>query len=186
MNRARGATALIAVVLIAAIATAGCTTNNSSSTGSETTAAAPMNTYTGHGFTMQYPNDWVKYEPGNGSDVVVLFALPTHNDTENLNVVTFDNPENVTLEALVADATDQVQQFANFTQISARNTTLGGAPAYTVTYTATIGDVPLKVMQVWAIHNGTAYDVTYNAAPGTFDAYLGQAQRTIDSFQFTE
>ncbi|MGZ4883369.1 MAG: PsbP-related protein, partial [Halobacteriota archaeon] len=161
MNRAWGATALIAVVLIAAIASAGCTTNNNiNTTRNETTTVAPINTYTGHGFTMQYPTDWTKYEPGNGSDVAVVFALPTHNDTENLNVVTFAHPNNVSLASLVADATDQVQQFDNFTQVSARNTTLGGAPAYTVTYTATIGDAPLKVTQVWAIHNGTSYDVT--------------------------
>jgi hypothetical protein len=68
----------------------------------------------------------------------------------------FDLPSDVNLTTLVANATHQIQQFDDFRQINASNTTLGGAPTYKVIYTAAIGDSNLKIMQVWAINNGTS------------------------------
>ncbi|MDD1725690.1 MAG: hypothetical protein LUQ34_02260 [Euryarchaeota archaeon] len=82
----------------------------------------------------------MKYEPGNDPDVAVVFALPTNNDTENLNVATFDHPSDVNLTTLIANATHQIQLFDYFRQINASNTTFGGVPAYKVIYTAAIGD----------------------------------------------
>jgi|NGEPerStandDraft_9_1074522.scaffolds.fasta_scaffold99050_1 eukaryotic-like serine/threonine-protein kinase len=181
MNLGIRFSALIAAFIVAVVAVGGCTANVSNTTPS----TSPMNLYQSPtGFIMQYPSDWMKYEPGNDSNVVVLFALPTNNETENLNVAVFDNPSDVNLTTLVANATHQIQQLDDFRQINASNTTLGGVPAYKVLYTASIGGSNLKIMQVWAINNGKSYDITYNAAPDNYDKYAGTVQQMIVSFRF--
>jgi len=167
---------LIGVVLLASVLTAGCTAN----VGNTTPSASPTNTYDSANFTIKYPSDWTKNEPTSGP-ITVLFGTPTNNATENLNVQVY--PSGETLSDLTARLTSQLQNFSDFKQIDAGNTTLAGNPAYKVVYTATIDGGQLKLMQIWTVKDGKEYIITYKGAPNNYDTYLSAAQQMIDSFQ---
>jgi len=170
---------LIGVVLLASVLTAGCTFN----VGNTTPSASPTNTYTSaKGFTITYPTDWTK-ETNQSGAVDVLFALPTNNATENLNVQVLNVSASDTLSSRTDSILAQVQNISNFTQISASNTTLAGNPAYKIVYTANIDGNPLKLMQIWTVISGKEYFITYKAAPNNYDTYVSAAQQMIDSFQ---
>jgi hypothetical protein len=131
---------------------------------------------------MQYPSDWTKDEPKSGA-VVVLFGLPTNNATENLNVQVYNRTASDTLESLTSEHIQEAQEFENFTQIEAGNTTLAGNPAYKIVYKATYDGDYLKVTQIWTVKDGKIYLITYKAAPDNYDAHLSAAQKMIDSFR---
>jgi hypothetical protein len=169
---------LIGAVLLASALTAGCTFN----VGNTTPSASPTNTYdSANGFTIKYPSDWSKDVRTSGV-VDVVFNLPTNNSTENLNVQVW-NASDETLSSLTAKTTSELQNFSDFKQIDAGNTTLAGNPAYKVVYTATLNGDLLKVKQIWTVKDGKGYIITYKAAPNNYDAYLSAAQQMMDSFQ---
>jgi eukaryotic-like serine/threonine-protein kinase len=170
---------MISAVMIVFVLTAGCTFN----VGTTTPSPSPTNTYdSAKGFTIKYPSDWTKDEPKSGP-LTVLFAIPTNNATENLNVQVANLSANDTLATITEDVTSNAQNYDNFTQIAATNTTLAGLPAYKIVYTATVNGDQLKLLQAWTVKDGKAYVITYKAAPGNYATYLSAAQQMIDSFQ---
>jgi hypothetical protein len=174
----RTAILLIGAVLIISVLASGCTFNVGNPTPS-----APTNTYdSAKGFTIKYPSDWTKDVPKSGA-ISVLFRMPTKNAEENLNVQVWNRSANETLSSRTALTLAAVQDFSNYTEISAGNTTLGGNPAYKVTYTATYGGDHLKFTQIWTIKHGKEYIITYKADPKNFDTYASTAQQMIDSFK---
>ncbi|MEI7827019.1 MAG: PsbP-related protein [Euryarchaeota archaeon] len=170
---------LICAVLLASALTAGCTFN----AGNTTPSASPTNTYdSAKGFTIKYPSDWTKDEPKSGA-LSVLFGIPTNNATENLNVQVWNLSANDTLSSLTATKLLAVQDFSDFKQIEAGNTTLAGNPAYKIVYTATVDGNSLKITQIWTVKDGKEYIITYKSDPKNFDTYASAAQQMIDSFQ---
>lgn len=170
---------LSTAVLIAVVAIAGCASTPSSPSSSSLTrtyAAADGS------FMLNYPSGWLKDEPQNGT-LTVLFALPTLNASENLNVQLVGLLPNETLGTVTDHMTSAAHNYSDFQQIDANNTTLGGIPAYKSVYTATINGDQLKIMQVWTVKNATAFIITFKAAPNNYDTYEGTAQQMIDSFQ---
>lgn len=177
MNKTNVVPFLCLVVCFLVLA-AGCTSNVGNPTPS-----APTNTYdSAKGFTIKYPSDWTKDVPKSGP-ISVLFRMPTNNAAENLNVQVWNRSANETLSNRTAMMLAAVQDFSNYTEISAGNTTLGGNPAYKVTYTATYGGDYLKFTQIWTIKHGKEYIITYKADPKNFDTYASTAQQMIDSFK---
>ena len=169
---------LIGIVICFLVLAAGCTSNVGTPTPS-----APTNTYdSAKGFTIKYQSDWTKDVPKSGA-ISVLFRMPTNNAAENLNVQVWNRSANETLSNRTAIMLAAVQDFSNYTEISAGNTTLGSNPAYKVTYTATYGGAYLKFTQIWTIKHGKEYIVTYKADPKNFDTYASTAQQMIDSFK---
>ncbi len=125
---------LIAVVMSVSVLAAGCTFN----VGNPTASASPTNTYdSAKNFTIKYPSDWTKDEPKSGA-ISVLFGIPTNNATENLNVQVWNLSANDTLGSRTAGKLSAVQDFSDFKQIEAGNTTLAGNPAYKIVYTANV------------------------------------------------
>ncbi|MGA3360202.1 MAG: PsbP-related protein [Halobacteriota archaeon] len=170
---------LIGVVTIVSVLAAGCTFN----VGTTTPSPSPTNTYdSAKGFTIKYPSDWVKDEPASGP-LAVLFALPTNNATENLNVQVQNLSAADTLGSVTDAVTSGAQNYSDFKQIDVTNTTLAGNPAYKIVYTATVNGDQLKLLQTWTVKNGKAYIITYKAAPSNYDTYASTAQQMIDSFQ---
>ena len=170
---------LIGAVLIVSVLAAGCTFN----VGTTTPSPLPTTTYdSANGFTITYPSDWTKDVPKSGL-LDVLFGIPTNNATENLNVRVSNLSASDTLESRTSDRTEALQDYDNFTQISAGNTTLAGNPAYKIIYTATVDGDHLKVTQIWTVKDGKEYTITYKAAPKNYETYLSTAQQMIDSFK---
>jgi PsbP-like protein len=169
---------LISIVICFLVLAAGCTSNVANPTPS-----APTNTYdSAKGFTITYPSDWTKDVPKSGP-ISVLFRMPTNNPIANLNVEIWNRSVNETLSSRTALLLAAVQDFSNYTEISAGNATLGGNPAYKVTYTATYDGNDLKFTQIWTIKHGKEYLITYKADPKNFDTYASTAQQMIDSFK---
>ncbi len=165
--------------MVVAVLTAGCSFNLG--TTSPSPSASTMNTYTSaKGFTIKYPSDWSLDE--TNAAVAVLFLLPTHNATENLNV----EVDNLTARDSVATVSEQLmtqaEDYDNFTAVAENNTTLSGNQAYKIVYTATVNGDFVKVQQVWTVTAGKAYIITYKAAPNNYDTYASTAQQMIDSF----
>ena len=171
---------LICIAMSFLVLAAGCTSNFGNPTPSATT-----NTYdSAKGFTINYPSDWTKDVPKSGA-ISVLFRMPTDNLAENFNVQIWNRSVNETLSNRTALHLAAVQEFSNYTELSAGNNTLAGNPAYQVTYTATYDGDDLKFTQLWTIKDGKEYLITYKADPKNFDTYASTAQQMIDSFQIT-
>jgi hypothetical protein len=179
MNKTKVVT-LICIAMSFLVLAAGCTSNVANPTPSATT-----NTYDSvKGFTINYPSDWTKDVPKSGA-ISVLFRMPTNDPIENLNVQVWNRSLNETLSSRTASRIAAVQDFSNYTEISAGNATLGGNPAYKISYTATYDGAYLKFTQIWTIKHGKEYLITYKADPQDFDTYASTAQQIIDSFKIT-
>jgi hypothetical protein len=177
MNKTK-VVSLICIVISFLVLAAGCTSNVG-----KPTPSAPTNTYdSAKGFTIMYPSDWTKDVPKSGP-ISVLFRMPTNNPLENLNVQVWNRSANETLSSRTDSILAAVQDFSNYTEISAGNATLGGNPAYKVSYTATYDGDHLKFTQIWTITHGKEYLITYKADPQDFDTYASTAQQMIDSFK---
>jgi hypothetical protein len=177
MNKTK-AVPFICIAISFLVLAAGCTSNISNPTPS-----APTNTYdSAKGFTITYPSDWIKDVPKSGP-ISVLFRMPTNNPSENLNVQVWNRSANETLDNRTGSILAAVQDFSNYTEIAAGNATLGGNPAYKVSYTATYDGAYLKFTQIWTVQDGKEYLITYKADPRDFDTYANIAQQMIDSFK---
>lgn len=169
---------LLGIVISLSVLAAGCTSNVGNPT-----PLAPINTYdSAKGFTITYPPDWTKDVPKSGP-ISVLFRMPTNNPAENLNVQIWNRSVNETLSTRTALHLAAVQEFSNYTELSAGNTTLGSNPAYKVSYAATYDGDNLKFTQIWTIKHGKEYLITYKADPKDLDTYASTAQQMIDSFK---
>jgi hypothetical protein len=169
---------LICTILCFLVLAAGCTSNIGNPTPS-----APTNPYdSSKGFTINYPSTWIKDVPKSGP-ISVLFRLPTNNPSENLNVQVWNRSANETLDNRTASILAAVQDFSNYSEIAAGNATLGGIPAYRVSYAATYDGAYLKFTQIWTVQDGKEYLITYKADPRDFDPYASTAQQMIDSFK---
>lgn len=178
MNKTKAVPFIGIAICFLVVLTAGCTSNVGNQTPS-----APTNTYdSAKGFTITYPSDWIKDVPKSGP-ISVLFRMPTNNPSENLNVQVWNRSANETLDNRTASILAAVQDFSNYTEIAAGNATLGGIPAYRVSYTATYDGAYLKFTQIWTIQDGKEYLITYKADPRDFDTYASTAQQMIDSFK---
>ena len=174
----KSAVLMIGAVLIVSVLMSGCTFNvgNTSSTPSSTTYTSAK------GYSIKYSSDWGKPEEQNNGTFVV-FLTPANNVTENLNVQVVNLSANDTLATVTDDVISTAQDYANFKQIEATNTTLAGLPAYKIVYTATIDGDQLKLLQTWTVKDGKAYVITYKGFPTNYDTHLSAAQQMIDSFQ---
>lgn len=169
---------LIGAVLIVSVLASGCTFN----VGNTTTSPSTTTYASSKGYSIKYSSDWGKpEEQKNGSFVV--FLTPTNNVTENLNVQVVNLLSNDTLATVTDDVISNAQEYDNFKQIEATNTTLAGLPAYKIVYTATINGDQLKLLQTWTVKDGKAYVITYKGALANYGTHLSAAQQMIDSFQ---
>ncbi len=169
---------LIGAVLIVSVLMSGCTFNvgNTSPTPSSTTYTSAK------GYSIKYSSDWGKPEEQN-SGTFVVFLTPANNVTENLNVQVVNLSASDTLATVTDDVISNAQDYDNFKQIEATNTTLAGLPAYKIVYTATIDGDQLKLLQTWTVKDGKAYVITYKGFPTNYATHLSAAQQMIDSFQ---
>jgi hypothetical protein len=170
---------LIGVIVSVSVLTAACAFN----LGNPTPTASPTNIYeSAKGFTIKYPSDWTKSEPKSGA-ISVLFGIPKDNATENLNVQVWNLSANDTLRSRIAYRLSVAQDFSDFEQIEAGNTTLAGNPAYKIVYAANVDGDQLKVTQIWTVKDRKEYIITYKADPKNYDTYASTAQQMIDSFK---
>ncbi|MGA3359496.1 MAG: hypothetical protein ABSC87_04735 [Halobacteriota archaeon] len=195
------ALAIIALVMIASLSVAGCTQSSPTSsptptpiTSKETVIGNNMTFSSSTGFNITYPKT-LKIDSNNSTDSQnrVYIYLVTNNTLDSVNVATADLTPNATLSDWATYVRDSVNDFPNWQLISNQSTTLGGKPAYTIVWQATVPvqndsnvqNTTLKVMQTTLINNNTGYIVTYKATLDDYNTYLAQAQRIMNSFELT-
>ncbi len=188
----------IAALMTLAVTTAGCTTTTSPSptptpivqtitkTGNNTTLTSTA------GFNLTFPSKY-KYDQNASTGAKVVIYLDPKDVTTGVSVGTDTLQPNTALDALTVYYTDLLLNFKNFTTIqNTTNSTLGGKPAKTLTFSALIPvqynttytkNQTMQVQQIWTINKDTGFVVTYKAPPSNFTKFLPEAQKIVNSFQ---
>lgn len=138
------------------------------------------------GITMQYPASWNREDLDPSSGGIVRFSSPHENanDTyaENLEIH-FANLARVTT---IEDYTSTLVQsyktsVDDFTIISSNSSSLAGAPAHLLVFTASDGEFDYKALNMWSIIGSNALIVIYYAEPDRYLTYLPDISNMIDS-----
>jgi uncharacterized protein YceK len=188
--------AIIMLILIASLSVCGCVTSTTSNTQSDKTTFS-----SNRGYTVTYPQEWERSSTNNATARVELYLYPNPNNTlDGVNVAIY--PLNTTTGTTLQDFFNNsmgngvtgVSSYRDYALSSLGHITLAGQPADKVVWQATVPEnvsggayqnAPLEVMQVYLIHNGMGYVITYKATPSDYGTYLAQAQDVINSFTLT-
>ena len=137
---------------------------------------------------LTYPTSWTKLQYGEqGTKALVAFLSPTDEKGERQHLafdvrkLTQDAP--ATAEQLNDAAIAEAKKvFPKFELISSERTTFGGREAYRSVYRAGTERGSGRIMQVLALHDGSAYSATYTArGDAGFDRSLARAEEIIGS-----
>ncbi len=153
---------------------------------------------TTYGIKIQYPAGYGwqlalsnQTSEDNVYNYIVAFRSPRDRvsdpviETVNIAMENLPPEENITLDAYSTfQISDLTQSGTNFDLKESTPTVLAGIPAYKIVYSEILQQVPLQVMQVWAIKDNKAYILTYVAEAPKYSTYLPVVQKMIDSFEF--
>jgi PsbP len=177
--------ALATVALVIVVLTAGCTSNTGNQTPSAAGGQAPLAsqiTYDTKNFTIQYPSTWTNYTYISNYTDSITVDSPDRNAMVKVEYQNYST--NYTLSSYTAARLAANVSNKNYTQISAGDATLAGNPAYKIVYTATgLFGTFQKFTEIFTVHNGRVYQISYTALPEKYDTYQDTAQKMIDSFQ---
>jgi hypothetical protein len=142
----------------------------------------------GYGWQIGFAN---QTSEDNVYNYIVAFRSPLDrvSDTvvETVNIAMENLPpgENITLDAYSTfQISDLTLSGTNFDLRESTPTVLAGIPAYKIVYSETLQQVPLQVMQVWAIKDNKVYTISFAAEVSKYSTYLPTVQKMIDSFEF--
>ena len=93
------------------------------------------------------------------------------------NIAVFRNPDQV--EGILPEGID-----VDFVGDEPRRTTLGGETAYEVEYRLSTDEAEVATLQVYAVHDGTAYVGTYTTDPGTFDPQSEDLRHILETWEW--
>jgi hypothetical protein len=161
---------------------------------------------------IRYPKDW-SYSPGLVRYMIVSFSPPLrssamlqsilkeiemHDELSaernlykylkgNASVAVYVFPFEKSLEKYVEDQISELERdMPDFAISSSRLRRIGdGISAYEIIYTGILSGEKKKVMTIWIIEDGKAYQITYLSHPEIFSLYLETVNMMIDSFVFT-
>ncbi len=180
--------ALLLILLVAL----GCTPQQQTKAQSEKKASSDgflAYENTDYGISASYPNNWAPTEQVEG--IIVAFLSPTEGPAdqfqENLNLVMNDlSDQDLDLEEYTSISLASLKKvYPEMVIEESGSATLGGTAAHKIVYTASAGNLNLKIMQVWTIKNEISYVWTYTAKEDAYAAYLGITQKMLDSFKIT-
>ena len=142
-----------------------------------------------YNFKIGYPQDWQAREADPNNMGLVYGMVPPEEDGNNpLNYVVVQVeplPSGATLAQYTQGLVQTMRQSnADLQILSTKTTTLGGNPASELVISAQDQNNYLKVLKVYAIKDGKAYIITYNALSENYDYYLETAREVIVSFEF--
>ena len=142
----------------------------------------------GYGWQIGFSN---QTSEDNVYNYIVAFRSPldrvsdTVAETVNIAVENLPQEENITLDAYSTfQISDLTLSGTNFDLRESTPTVLAGIPAYKIVYSEILQQIPLQVMQVWAIKDNKAYTISFAAEAPKYSTYLPTVQKMIDSFEF--
>jgi hypothetical protein len=146
--------------------------------------------YENKDFTLriQYPGNWEKKEGDNG----VAFIIPgknTDNGAYNGCNLLFEKMHGLklSLEKYIEVTLEGMKKYMpGFKLLTSSEYTLGGHPAYQMTYTASQETIDMKSMSIFTIRNDKVYALSFNALPGDFETNQDTYKKITGSFQFLD
>jgi hypothetical protein len=115
--------------------------------------------------------DSVYYSPSDPSMVMISFYAP---DSEQADIDTY-----------WASVEEQYKSlYTDYTPVSSGNTVLGKRTAIQHTFTAKIGGVEYKMMQIITGYGKHYYTMTYMSSPENFDLHLEEVNKMAEVFLF--
>ncbi len=131
-------------------------------------------------YTFEYPEEWEVVR----SDGMIAVKPESENITLTCTSFEPDDPTMLAQEYWDGYFSAFKDTFGGTVEIiKEEQTSLGGAAAKYVTYTADIVGETYQFTQVCAIMNATAYTLTYTATPETHDTYISALTHAVTSFK---
>lgn len=135
------------------------------------------------GMTIQYPFNWKRIESDHKA---LIFLPPSKKDafSEKLTVAVFDTNSSVSAAQLSSAAINNYgQQYKDFFIIKSKPITLGGNPAYMLSYTYTEPGIgTISAMDLGVKDFNKAYIISYSAQALEYHTYEPAVQKMIQSF----
>jgi hypothetical protein len=185
---------LVSLTLLFAVSLGACNPGPSSVTSSEPPPkpdiASKIYANPAHNFSIEYPADWqyaANPTPGQGSQgVVVTFIGPASTETAGIAIQADKWPAPATLEQYAAAVEEQVlkKDLADYVKSKEVATSMGGMPAITRIFTATINDLPRKFAQIYFVNKEFGYAISYSNSPDSFDAFYNSFELAVSTFKF--
>lgn len=178
---------LTALVLLAGCGPAASRTAAPSAPAVVTTLDEPK-----HGIRLVYPGDWIDQTFLQPHGTIVLLQLPGDASSSRIpptfSLVAQDPSQppqdlNAMEDRVLAKARNQID---GLELLETADTTLGGEPARRVIYAGRKLGMPIRVMNVLAVHAERGYAAVFMSNPEAFDASRPAVQRVIDSVQFSQ
>jgi PsbP-like protein len=159
-------------------------------TSSPTTISMGFYNNTNCGITMQLPVNWsgTKYadEKLDKIENVLLSASPSPESlsTFELSLLDISNPSvypKKSLDEVVDFETDYIITGPSDTIETIKNTHVSGHPARMVVYSEDFQTLHNKIMKLWVVASGKAYQITYDAPREQYAQHLPTVQEIIKS-----
>jgi len=181
-------------LLLVPVLFGACNSGPSSVTSSEPPPKPDIasKTYTNidHNFSIEYPSDW-EYSgnptTGQGSQgILVTFIGPASAQTAGIVIEADKWPAPSTLEQYAAAVEEQVlkKNLVDYVKLKEVSTSIGGMPAVTRIFTATINSLPLKYAQIYFVNKDFGYAISYSNSPDSFDAFYNSFELAVSTFKF--
>jgi eukaryotic-like serine/threonine-protein kinase len=138
-------------------------------------------------FRLLYPSDW-RPIPADAFGVKAAFLIPTKKPVdvfdENINLVIHDLKQKLSLNEYTAGAMNKISSVPSIKILESNDFELSGERAHRVVFTGQLGNLPMKWLQVWALHENKAFVITYSAEAADYDACVSDVEKFIRLFQF--
>lgn len=124
---------------------------------------------------------------GIANQVVVAYRAPLSIANVNVGASALPDP-NAMVDDVVMAERDVLSSIdaVPITLEDTEETTLANEPARSFAYSLTVNGIDLRGRQVIAVHNGSAYFITFTALASSADRAFEQMQGVIDTFMFLD
>ncbi|MBN1696386.1 MAG: hypothetical protein JW881_02625 [Spirochaetales bacterium] len=137
-------------------------------------------------FRVQYPAEWTKDEGTNRVSFIMPPREPEQELAECFNIL-FDTMtgERMSLSQYASIIIGGLEkQTPDFSLIESNDTTLGGHPAFRITYTGRADEIEVQYAAFFLIRCGLLYVVNCATLPGRLEEYGETLHLILSSFQF--
>lgn len=147
------------------------------------------NTFETADYSIRYPVTWALDNSGQSGVILQLFSAQTSaedNFRENVNLVIQDltGQKVQTLDQYTQLSESQIKMFMTDSEIlSSDRLTKDGQEYQKVIFSAVQGQFKLKSEQYYLIKGHLAYVLTLTCTEDTYDSYLEEGEKIMDSFK---
>ncbi|MBN2439905.1 MAG: hypothetical protein JXJ04_01110 [Spirochaetales bacterium] len=135
---------------------------------------------------IQYPGDWEKME----GELGVAFIIPKKETDDpvfqGFNLL-FEKMYgvNMNLDEYIRITKEGMKKYMpGFVLIESGETTLGGHPAFQMTFNGVHESKTMKFLSMFTIRDDKVYSFSFNTLPEDFDGFQELVEKMITSFQF--